>query len=148
MTDLAEDEVLTAVEFPTARPGDGFGFGEIARRHGDFALAGVVVWVRLTKGRAEVARLTAFGVADRPITADVRSVVDEALTAVGGAAPVSDLERRLAGSLGDVTAAQVTTAGDVHGSAGYRRRILAALAAREVARAVTAAGTVADGSRR
>ena len=41
-TALGADDILTAVRFPAAGPGEGFGFAEIARRHGDFALAGVV----------------------------------------------------------------------------------------------------------
>lgn len=32
------DEMLTALRFATARPGEGFGFREFGRRHGDFAI--------------------------------------------------------------------------------------------------------------
>jgi carbon-monoxide dehydrogenase medium subunit len=46
-TVLAPDELLLAAQFPVATPGDGFAFAELSRRHGDFALAGVVTWVRL-----------------------------------------------------------------------------------------------------
>src|SRR3954447_10313125 len=38
-TAVAPDELVTGVRFPTAGAGEGFGFAEIARRHGDFALA-------------------------------------------------------------------------------------------------------------
>ena len=37
-TVLAPDELLLAAHFPVARPGDGFAFAELSRRHGDYAL--------------------------------------------------------------------------------------------------------------
>ena len=43
-TSLASGELLTAIRWPTAQPGDGFAFDEVARRHGDFALCGVAVY--------------------------------------------------------------------------------------------------------
>ena len=45
-TTLAQGELLTAIRWPLAQPGDGFSFEEVARRHGDFALCGVAVHVR------------------------------------------------------------------------------------------------------
>ena len=114
-TDLGPAEVLTSVRFPVARPGDGHGFGEVARRHGDFALAGVAVRVR-----GEEAVLTAFGVSDRPVTRDVSDLLR---------AP--DLERAAAALAVEL----VDTAGDVHASADYRRHLLAGLIARELAAA-------------
>jgi 2-furoyl-CoA dehydrogenase FAD binding subunit len=87
MTALEPDEVLTAVSLPSTAPGDGFGFGEIARRHGDFALAGVVVWVRRGVG-APQATLTGFGVSDRPVTRSVGAELTAALDGAGrGRAP-------------------------------------------------------------
>ncbi|MDQ4119695.1 MAG: FAD binding domain-containing protein, partial [Actinomycetota bacterium] len=70
-TAAGPDEVVTAVELPVARPGEGCGFAEIARRHGDFALAGVVTVVRVVDGVLREARLTGFGVSDLPVTEDV-----------------------------------------------------------------------------
>ncbi len=37
-TARAPDELITCVRFPRARPGEGFAFREVARRHGDFAI--------------------------------------------------------------------------------------------------------------
>jgi carbon-monoxide dehydrogenase medium subunit len=42
-TALELGELIEAVSFPAADPGDRFGFHEIARRHGDYAMAGAVV---------------------------------------------------------------------------------------------------------
>ena len=61
VTALAEDELLAEVTVPAAPPG--WGFVEIARRPGDFALAGVAVSL---DGKAH-ARVVGFGVADRPV---------------------------------------------------------------------------------
>jgi aerobic-type carbon monoxide dehydrogenase small subunit (CoxS/CutS family)/CO/xanthine dehydrogenase FAD-binding subunit/carbon monoxide dehydrogenase subunit G len=125
-TVLAADEVLVAVRFPVAASGEGYGFGEIARRHGDFALAGVSTRVRRADdGGVLAARLTAFGVSDRPVTRDVTDLV----RVTEGA------ERPLRESITELAAEIVDTAGDTHGSPGYRRRLLTVLAARELSRA-------------
>ena len=44
---LAHDEIATEAFFPALRPGEGVGFAEIARRHGDYALVGVAGLVRV-----------------------------------------------------------------------------------------------------
>jgi 2-furoyl-CoA dehydrogenase FAD binding subunit len=128
MTTATEpDEVLTAVTFPQAAPGDGFGFAEFARRHGDFALAGVVACVR-HDGRAT---LTGFGISDTPVT---RSVTD--LLAAGVASANSgDLGTALTAPLAELAAEAVDTEGDPHGSQDYRRRLFTSLAARQLAKA-------------
>ena len=44
---LRPDELLTWVRVPRARAGQGWGFVELARRHGDFAMAGAAALVEL-----------------------------------------------------------------------------------------------------
>ena len=133
-TALAPDEIITAVRFPAAGAGEGFGFAEIARRHGDFALAGAVTRVR----QDGEATLTGFGISDRPVTRAVTGELTEALQACGGrehpAAP-AELADALGGPLNAVAEEMADTEGDVHASAGYRRRLFRVLAARELARA-------------
>ena len=85
-TAVEPDELLARVVLPVAGPGEGFGFAEIARRHGDFALAGVAVRVR-TSGATPEARLTCFGVSDVPVTADVSGQLRRALEVTGPAPP-------------------------------------------------------------
>jgi carbon-monoxide dehydrogenase medium subunit len=132
-TALAPEDVLVGVRFPVARSGEGFGFAEIARRHGDFALAGVVTRVLVADGAPREAVLTAFGVSDRPVTRDVTGLLSDAL-ARGG-----DLGAALTEPAAALAQDLVDTAGDVHGSPAYRRRLVAALAARELAKAYPAA---------
>ncbi|MCW2582738.1 MAG: hypothetical protein JWQ53_1528 [Klenkia sp.] len=127
-TGVGVDEILTAAEFPVARPGDGYGFAEIARRHGDYALAGVVTRVRSVDGAVHEAVISGFGISDRAVTRDVtellRSVADQ-----------SDLEAALRPAAQDLARDMVDTAGDSHASQGYRRRLFAVLAGRELAQA-------------
>lgn len=51
-TALAEDELLTAVSVPVARPEDRHRIVELARRSGDYALAGLALVVREGRHRA------------------------------------------------------------------------------------------------
>ncbi|MFG2888016.1 FAD binding domain-containing protein [Streptomyces sp. NPDC048248] len=128
-TALRPDEILTSVRLPVAGAGEGFGFAEIARRHGDFALAGIVAKVRLRASRPE-ATLTAFGVSDRPVTRDVSEQLSTALAARGDA-PGDAVREQLTA----VTEEMVDTDGDAHASKNYRRRLLLTLAGRELSKA-------------
>lgn len=135
-TALHPDEILTAARFPCAAAGDGYGFGEIARRHGDFALAGVAVHVRSGAAGCD-ATLTAFGVSDRPVSRGVGELLAAAVAAAGDRDRLPEL---LAERVRPVTDGMVDTEGDTHASPAYRRRLLAVLAGRELARAHHRAG--------
>ncbi len=56
-----DDELIEAVRFPCAKPGEGYAFREFARRHGDFAIVACAAIAS-----AQGARLAIGGVADRP----------------------------------------------------------------------------------
>jgi 2-furoyl-CoA dehydrogenase FAD binding subunit len=134
-TTLDPAEVLTAVHFPTAVSGEGYALGEIARRHGDYALAGVAVRIRVADGRVSTAELTAFGVAERPVTWDATDSFTRSVADAGPGtdpAAMNDVLRAGAASTADEL---VTTEGDAHGSQGYRRRLLTVLASRELSNA-------------
>lgn len=133
-TVLEPDELLAEVRFPVAQPGEGFGFGEFGRRHGDFALAGVAARVR-TDDDSPVARVTCFGISDVPVTADVSEDLRAALEHTGTAPARSDLQRALAAHADGVAHDVVDTGGDAHASPAYRRQLIAGLLAREVSRA-------------
>ncbi|MDB5593063.1 MAG: carbon monoxide dehydrogenase [Hyphomicrobiales bacterium] len=60
-TAKADDELIEAVAFPTARAGTGYAFEEVARRQGDFAIVGCAAVVDETQMHLAVA-----GVADMP----------------------------------------------------------------------------------
>jgi carbon-monoxide dehydrogenase medium subunit len=139
-TAVTPEDVVVAAEFPVAAPGEGFGFAEIARRHGDFALAGVATAVTVAEdGTVTDARLTGFGISDRPAFREVTDLVR-------AAADADDVERELRGGAAELAAELVDTGGDTHGSTGYRRRLFSVLAARELAKALRRArGSRASG---
>jgi 2-furoyl-CoA dehydrogenase FAD binding subunit len=131
-TVLAPDELLLGARFPVAGPEDGFGFAELARRHGDFALTGVAVRVRLSpSGEPLGATLAAFGVSGRPVVRDVVAALAACLDAPGQ--PAAGLARALTAPMSALAAEIVDTPGDMHASNGYRRRLFSVLAARELA---------------
>jgi 2-furoyl-CoA dehydrogenase FAD binding subunit len=59
------DELIEAVRFPLATPGDGHGFQEYAVRHGDFAVCAVAVIAH-----ARGLRIAVGGVADLPVVSE------------------------------------------------------------------------------
>lgn len=133
-TAVLPEELLTEVRFPVASDGDGFGFGEIARRHGDYALAGVAVHVRTTTGGSD-ARISCFGISDHPVTRDVSLQLRSALDATDADPDESDLRRALADHADGIADDVVDTGGDAHASAAYRRQLIAGLVSHQVARA-------------
>lgn len=67
---LEPDELLTEVWFPALPARTGYAFEESARRHGDYALAGVCATLTLdSAGAIGEARLACCGVATRPARA-------------------------------------------------------------------------------
>jgi len=91
-TALTPHDVLTAIRVPAADAGTRSGFAEFARRHGDYAIAGLAAAARADgKGLRDV-RLAFFGVGATPLRAR------QAETALGGgdvAAAVKALEQDL-----------------------------------------------------
>ena len=68
-TALTPRDVVTAIRIPAARPDMRYGFAEFARRHGDYAMAGLAASARAEgTGLADV-RLAYFGVGSTPIRA-------------------------------------------------------------------------------
>ena len=61
-TALAPGEILVAGEFPKIAPGERAAFGELARRHGDYAIVGLAAQARVEGDRIAGASLAFFGV--------------------------------------------------------------------------------------
>ncbi len=68
-TALKTGELLVAAEFPKAKPGYASAFGELARRHGDYAMVGVAAHGSTQGGKFADMRVVFFGVGDRPARA-------------------------------------------------------------------------------
>jgi aerobic carbon-monoxide dehydrogenase medium subunit len=119
-TSRRPDELLTEVRFPTAGPGTGVSFQEIARRHGDFAMVGLAASVALSDGVISDARLAFAGVSDVPARA---TAAEELLVGQRPSAELFDEAARRA-------AADIDPPSDLHGSAEYRKKVAAALVRR------------------
>ena len=68
------DELVEAVSFPLARPGQGFGFDEFSVRHGDFAVCAVAA-----VADDQRLRIAVGGVADRPVARNFPLLQGDAL---------------------------------------------------------------------
>ncbi len=68
-TGLRRDEVLTAVEFPLPPSDRKFAFAELARRHGDYALAGIAMGGKKSEGLIDDLRIVCFGIGTVPVRA-------------------------------------------------------------------------------
>ena len=68
-TALHTGEILRAVEVPIISPGFCSDFSELARRHGDYAMAGLAAHGRIGDGRVHDLRLAFFGASDKPVLA-------------------------------------------------------------------------------
>ena len=121
-TAIAPDELLTAVQIPSAQgPGLGWSFQEISRRHGDFALAGAATQVTLdADGRVTAAHLAFCGVASTPVHA----------TAATDALVGRTLDTATIDEVARLAAADLDPPSDVHATSAYRKHIAAVLATR------------------
>jgi CO/xanthine dehydrogenase FAD-binding subunit len=128
--DLSEGEMLTEIVLPKLPPDTGWGFEEVSRRSGDFALAAVAVTLTLSDGAIAQARIAMTGVAPTARRA--------------GAAETMLAGARLGAGISDAVIAAVRAEAepetDLHASADYRRHLVGVLAARALAAAWQRAG--------
>jgi carbon-monoxide dehydrogenase medium subunit len=126
MTALDDDEILTAVRFPVWPSGSGFAVEEVARRHGDFAIAGAVVGVHVEDGRLSRAAIGLFGMGSTPLRAPI------AEAALVGAA-VAEFD---AAVIGAAAVEGIEPPDDLHASSALRERIGRTVVTRAVERAL------------
>jgi carbon-monoxide dehydrogenase medium subunit len=126
-TSLQPDEVLTSVSFPKRAAGSGWSVQEVARRHGDFALAGAAVTVSFDGSRCADARIALFGVGATPVRAQAaeaalrgESISEAALDGAAGKA-ASEIDEPLT---------------DIHASSDFRRHLAGTMTRRALLEAV------------
>ena len=68
-TALGFGDILTAVRVPAAKPESRYGFAELARRHGDYAMVGLAAAARAEGQSLKDVRLAFFGVDATPVRA-------------------------------------------------------------------------------
>ncbi|MGI9155109.1 MAG: FAD binding domain-containing protein [Marmoricola sp.] len=115
---LAHDEIAVEAFFPALAPGDGVGFVEIARRHGDYAMCGVAATVTLADGVVTSARASYLSVSEVPTVVDLTS-------AVGAAVDEESLARA-----GEAALGELDPQADIHATAAYRAQLVRVLTAR------------------
>jgi CO/xanthine dehydrogenase FAD-binding subunit len=101
--DLADTDIVTAIVLPKLPPRTGWGFEEVARRHGDFALAAVTAALTVSDGAIVRARIAVTGVGPTALRVGAaeallvghaleQNLIDHAIDAVRAAvAPETDL---------------------------------------------------------
>jgi carbon-monoxide dehydrogenase medium subunit len=121
-TSLAADELATAVRFRRFPSGTATAFAESARRHGDYAMAGVATAVTVVDGVIERATASFVSVTEVPTVLDLTEVL-------GGREPAdADLE-----AAAEAVRQHVEPEADIHASAEYRRMLAGELARRVLA---------------
>jgi aerobic carbon-monoxide dehydrogenase medium subunit len=135
-TVLSAQELLVAVELPVARKHSAHFFHEFARRHGDYAIAGLATQAIVEGGGFSELRPVFFAVGDRPVWAKaaaaklVNTTITPALLSAASAALGDELEPQ----------------DDQQASAAMRRHLAKVLLARCVASLLDRPDLAAGGS--
>lgn len=128
-TALGADELITEIRVPAQK--GGHGFAEFARRHGDFAVAGVAAVVSMNGDGVASAAITAFG-------GTTPARLDEAEAALvgtdGGSTAVAEAAAR--------AASQFPSTDDIHGTTDYRRALVDVLTNQALQQAIAHAQEV------
>jgi carbon-monoxide dehydrogenase medium subunit len=132
--DLAPDEILTEIAFPAFPENTGWSFMEIARRHGDYAMAGLAALVTLNgDGICKQARLVYLNVGDKAVDAvkAAESLVGEEITeaTVLEAAEIASEQ-------------EIEPFGSVHATPEYQRHLSKVLTQRALLQALERAKAV------
>src|SRR4051812_47103467 len=115
---LRHDDIAVEASFPALAPGEGVGFEEVTRRHGDYALVGVGAVVRIEGDQVVSARAGYLSVSDTPTVVDLTS-------ALGGVVTTGSTD-----AAGELALAGLDPADDVHATAAYRAQLVRVLTAR------------------
>lgn len=121
-TALSAEDLLVAVEMPIAQKGRVYFFHEFARRHGDYAIAGLAAHAEVQDGVFRNFRPAFFAVGDRPLLAESASKLVNAVV-------TPKLLSDVSGTLGD----ELDPHDDQQASAAMRRHLARVLFTRCVA---------------
>ena len=134
-TSLAEDELAVAAHFPALPEGTGTSVVELARRHGDYAVCGVVAAGTVDPERKVVAARATY------VSAGTTLAPVDLLGPVAGVSP-EDADWTACGGLARDA---VVTEDDLHASAAYRSRLVAVLTERALREAAGRAVSTSAG---
>ena len=129
-TVLQPGELLVEIRVPQVRPGTGWSFQEVSRRHGDFALMGVAGLLTLSSdGTIERVQLVFCGTTPHRAAKVEQQLVGQ------------KVESGLLRDAAKLAAAELEPESDIHASAGYRKEVAGVLAHRVLEQAATRALT-------
>jgi CO/xanthine dehydrogenase FAD-binding subunit len=112
---LEPDELLMEIQLPPLPGRSGWSLMEVARRHNDFALVGVVAVVSLDQaGTCESARMVFLSAGDRPMEAH------EAASILKGQAPSAEV---ILAAAEKASSADIDPGSDIHATAEFRRHL-------------------------
>ena len=123
-TALRPYELIAAVELPVAKAGERTAILKLARRSGDYAMAGVAAKARLAGSTLIEPQLVLFGVGDRPVPAR------RAMAAIGGQQVLATTVAAAQAALD----ADIEPPADQHGTPQTKRHFARVLMARALAR--------------
>jgi carbon-monoxide dehydrogenase medium subunit len=125
-TDIQADEMLAGIDFPRCPERSGSCFMEIARRRGDFAIAGVAAVLTLDSSkRCSDIRIALCGVGETPVDVS-HAVVD----LIGQPFTNETLEQAALG-----VCEAIAPSGNIHASPDYQRHVAGVLTRRAIAMA-------------
>lgn len=131
-TTLEPNEILIEARFPAVPRDMAWSILEVSRRHGDFALVGIVAGLAISEDQRAVtkARLVYFGVGSTPVR--VRAA-EEALI---GQQPIEAAFE----AAGQIAGKEIDPINDIHATAAYRRAVAATLTRRALRAALQKLG--------
>ena len=117
---LEPGELAVEAFFPALEPGAGIAIDEVARRHGDYALCGVVGLVRVDGPAVTSATVAYLSVCDVPTVVDLTQLLEDGLT------------DEALDAAGDVAMPHLHPHDDIHATAAYRQQLVRVLTRRVV----------------
>lgn len=114
-------EILTEIRFPIAPSATRFGFAEVCRRRGDFAIVAVACAIGFdSRNRCICAEISIGGAAPTPVI----------VHAAGAALTSTEDTHRAIDAAAEMAAAEADPSADIHASAEFRRRLVRVLTER------------------
>lgn len=129
-TSLQENDLLESVAIPVQAPEERSAVIELARRHGDFAVAAVMARARLKAGALEALSMVFFGVSDRPLRIPA---LEAQVRAMANAGQLAEIEQAVRPSL-----ASSHIVADLYHSEEAKRHLCAVLSHRVAAQLMSA----------
>ncbi len=129
-TERQDNELLTEIRIPSQKSGRVSVFLELARRHGDFAIAGVCAYGSVSGKKIEDMRLVYFASEDRPV------VGANAIAALNGKEWSDETKDAVCAALEN----DLDPMANLHGSAAMKMHLQKVLTGRAIDAAVARAG--------